>query len=78
MYLGADLRICTIERPCWSLFCGKVKTAMIMSGMVQRMCCVFHIISPVIKQLQTSGRKQWNFDQVAVVLKLIIIAETVK
>ena len=31
-----------------------------MSGMVQRMCCVFGIIPSVVKQLQTSGKKQWS------------------
>ena len=30
------------------------------SEMVQRTCCVFCIISPVVKQLQTSGKKQWS------------------
>ena len=27
---------------------------------VQRMCCIFGIISPVVKQLPTSGKKQWS------------------
>ena len=31
-----------------------------VSGMVQRMCCVFGIISSVVKQLQASGKKQWS------------------
>ena len=40
-----------------------LKTIIIMSGTtVRRMCCVFRItcISPIVKQLQTSGKKQWS------------------
>ena len=37
-----------------------VEAIIIMSGTIQRTCCKFHIISPLVKQLQTSGKKQWS------------------
>ena len=35
-----------------------VEAIIIMSRCVLRTCCEFHIISPIVKQLQTSGKKQ--------------------
>ena len=49
-----------------------------MYGTVQRTCCVFRIISPIVKQIQTSGKKQWStlgFSSFAVVLKFVTKAE---
>ena len=37
-----------------------VEAIIIMSGIIQRTCCEFRIISPLVKQLQTSGKKQWS------------------
>ena len=37
-----------------------VEAIIIMSGSVLRTCCEFRIISPIVKQLQTSGKKQWS------------------
>jgi len=41
----------------WNVY---VEAIIIMSGSVPRTCCEFRIISPIVKQLQTSGQKQWN------------------
>ena len=56
-----QLKTCSIiyiNRNAW-LQCY-VETIIIMSRTFHRTCCVFHIISPTVKQLQTSGKKQWN------------------
>ena len=37
-----------------------IEAITIMSGSVLRTCCEFRIISPIVKQLQTSGKKQWS------------------
>ena len=37
-----------------------VEAIIIMSGSILRTCCEFRIISPIVKQLQTSGKKQWS------------------
>ena len=37
-----------------------IEAIIIMSGSTLRTCCEFCIISPIVKQLQTSGKNQWS------------------